>query len=739
MEAAIGAANGLIGTVLSHLSSEFLEAYVASSQLGLNSKKIKEDLMFTQGLLHEAQRRGMGDNPGLQGLLQNLTIKADEAEDALDELHYFIIQDHLDGTHYAVPDLGDNIRGHAQHGRHALRHTIGNCIACFSFSRMKDGDGGAATDAITNSPHNSVRNSRSGGNDGPVDKLSFDRVAMSKKIKSVIEEIQSLCDRVSKLLQLIPHHSTTTIITPRQRVTGSIIVQDTLHGRRALLDKTIDDILNIAIENNETLSVLPIVGPGGIGKTTFTHHLYNDKRIEEHFDVRAWVCVSTDFDVVKLSQQILSSIQRNTNSNQTSNLAELQVSITKELKSKRKGEAKGSMVLVTTRFPSKAEIVKTTDSIALQGLEFDEFFTFFKSLISGGNKPEYCQEDLDDLAIDIAKKLKGSPLAARTVGKKCLLELKQFCVKKESVGFELGELGELTELGGKLSIHNLEKVATKEEATEAKLVYKRYLKELRLVWGTDHQHTTESDVLDGLQPHHKLGALSIINHGGTRGPRWLWGDNSLKNLGSLHLEGVFWGTLPPFAQLLHLTSLTLINISVLREIRSGLFGVREKSFGHLKRVVLAVLVAPICSLLAATLKSLDAMNDERAESFTGEEDRALQLLTSLRSVGFVDCPNLSSLPQGLYNLPSLWDLRIVRSPQIPSLPKGPFPTSLKRVCLVAATLYMLEFWNGDRVASFTEYEEKTLSMHIGVDYWIMQFVLPPTVDYILILCGFDIW
>ncbi|KAI4977408.1 hypothetical protein ZWY2020_057320 [Hordeum vulgare] len=183
MEAAIGAANGLIGTVLSHLSSEFLEAYVASSQLGLNSKKIKEDLMFTQGLLHEAQRRGMGDNPGLQGLLQNLTIKADEAEDALDELHYFIIQDHLDGTHYAVPDLGDNIRGHAQHGRHALRHTIGNCIACFSFSCMKDGDGGAATDAITNSPHNSVRNNRSGGNDGPVDKLSFDRVAMSKKIK----------------------------------------------------------------------------------------------------------------------------------------------------------------------------------------------------------------------------------------------------------------------------------------------------------------------------------------------------------------------------------------------------------------------------------------------------------------------------------------------------------------------------------------------------------------------------
>ena len=65
----------------------------------------------------------------------------------------------------------------------------------------------------------------------------------------------------------------------------------------------------------------------------------------------------------------------------------------------------------------KAEMVKTTGTIALQGLESDEFFKFFKTLIVGGNKHEYDQEDLDDLATDIAKKLKGSPLAAKTVGR----------------------------------------------------------------------------------------------------------------------------------------------------------------------------------------------------------------------------------------------------------------------------------------------------------------------------------
>ncbi|XP_037468090.1 putative disease resistance protein RGA3 [Triticum dicoccoides] len=1240
MEAAIGVANGLIGSVLNHLSNEFVEAFIASSQLGLNSEKIKQDLLLTKGLLHEAQRRGVSGNPGLQELLQKLSAKADEAEDVLDELHYFIIQDQLDGTHYAVPDLGEDLRGHARHGRHALRHIVGNCFACFSCLGKKDVDGVAA-DVVPDNPPNAILNT---GSDGPVAKLSFGRVAISNKIKSVIEEIQSLCDRVSILLQIIPHHSTTTTVTPSHRVTGSTITQKQLHGRTTLLDKTIDNILTTATEHPENLPVLPIVGPGGIGKTTFTQHLYNDKRIKEHFAVKAWVCVSTDFDVVKLSQQILSSIQKSNTSNQTDNLDDLQISITQELKSKsflivfddiwkcnsrgwetllapfRMGEAKDSTVLITTRFPSIAEMVKTSNPIALHGLEFDEFFTFFSSIF-GGNKPEYCQEDLDDIAFDIAKKLKGSPLAALTVGRllsndfsrehwmgvlennewqkeenvddimpslrisydylpfhlkkcfsyfslfpedykfkkldityfwialgiiekdennieelvengflmkevddfegqyyvmhdllhelsrsvssqeclnicssnfrvddipqtvrhvsltmedrfeggvreemiklrskidirnlralmifreyaetidgflknvfkeieglrvlyivansqkslplnfsklihlrylkiikqdlsklwpeatlpstlsrfyhltfldlisfgvhrklpndisrlinlrhlfvekellsdvpgvgkmKCLQELREFIVKKESVGFELRELGELTELGGELSIHNLEEVATKEEAAEAKLVCKRDLKELRLVWGRQHQHSTEeSDVLDALQPHPNLGALVIKNHGGPSGPSWLCGDISIKMLGTLHLEDVSWGTLPPFGQLLHLTSLTLIRISALPEIRPGFGAVTDKSFVRLKRIVLdslpefvewvgganahsfsrleyvscedcpnlcavpfleccvsypnllhlsiyycpklslppmphtstlaycrvalpssllsysgghmfingysgglaaelnlkslakldfrkcsitcpglqdltclesvkvkdcpnlfrwpvesahtirpfpaslkeleiqgesgmqsmallsnltcltdlelvdcenltmdgfnplirvnldglkvyntdkclsrsvsadlfselagartnlslptgsfrlrllkvdcisPVLVAPICTLLAATLEVLIFIHDQRVESFTGEEERALELLTSLKFFTVWNCPNLPSLPQGLYSLPSLQQILVDSCPQVQSLPKGPFPTSLK--------------------------------------------------------------
>ncbi|VAI81868.1 unnamed protein product [Triticum turgidum subsp. durum] len=192
---------------------------------------------------------------------------------------------------------------------------------------------------------------------------------------------------------------------------GSISTQHTLYGRETIFKKTLDDITIGTYHSETSLSVLPIIGPGGIGKTTFTQHLYSDKRMEEHFDVKVWVCVSTDFDVFKLTKRIYDGMlgaekeESNTSANQTTNLNGLQESITRKLKSKRflivfddiwecnsegwenllapfiNGDTKGNMVLVTTRFPSKAEMVKTTNPIALEGLEPQVFFTFFLRLL----------------------------------------------------------------------------------------------------------------------------------------------------------------------------------------------------------------------------------------------------------------------------------------------------------------------------------------------------------------------
>nr|BAD20050.1 putative bacterial blight-resistance protein Xa1 [Oryza sativa Japonica Group] len=916
MEAAIGAASWLVDKVVTQLSDELVAAYIASTELGLNMEQIKRDLMFMQGLLHHARERRDKSNPGLQGLLEELRKKADEAEDVLDELQYFIIQDQIDGTHEATPVVDDGIRGQVLHGRHALRHTIGNCLSCFSSSSS------SSVPEDANYPHHTAK-SRSDESDY-VGKLTFNRVDMSKKIKSVIEGIYDLCSHVSNLLK-ITQPEERRVLSLKRPPTSSTITQNKLYGREDIFNQTLDDMCTI---RSETLSVLPIVGPGGIGKTTFAQHLYNHKRTEAHFSGnKTWVCVSTNFDVVRLTQEILMCICQNRNeessgAHETSNLDQLQKSIAEKLDSKRfllvlddmwrcssegewesllaplkTGEAKGSMVIVTTRFPSIAQMVKTTKPIELQGLEDDEFFTFFEECIFGQEKPACYEDELIDIARKISKKFKGFPLAAKTVGrllknnlsqeswmevhernewknqqdgdgimpalqisydylpfhlKKCfsycslypedyrfgnleityfwealgiiaygdqnnkadhvglkylnelvgngflmkegddsrpyyvmhdllhdlarnissqecidissynfrsdsipqsirhvsitlqydeydqsferelekfktkidivnlrtlmlfgkgnanmtffkdllketrslrvlfmhanspesfphdffklihlrylklkipygvelslpnaisrfhhlnfldlgnsicilpkdmnrlfnlhlflarkelcsnipgigkmkyLQRLEEYHVKKEDIGFDLSELGDLTELGGELTIFNLENVATTEEGNQAKLQLKRNLRRLTLIWGAVQQ-TTGSDVLDGLQPHYNLRALGIINHGGPTGP-----------------EGISWRTLPPLGQLMHLEELTLINIAGMRQFGPDFGGVTKKSFLHLKKIELVGL-------------------PELVEWVGGDHCHMFSKLLSIRCE---DCPNLTVL------------------------------------------------------------------------------------------------
>jgi Leucine-rich repeat (LRR) protein len=94
----------------------------------------------------------------------------------------------------------------------------------------------------------------------------------------------------------------------------------------------------------------------------------------------------------------------------------------------------------------------------------------------------------------------------------------------------------------------------------------------------------------------------------------------------------------------------------------------------------AVLTAPICSHLAATLHRLQFDQDKWMTVFTEEQEHSLNLLTSLQIMGFSYCRNLQSLPQGLRGLSSLKQLVISSCEKILSLsPKEGFPTSLERL------------------------------------------------------------
>nr|AAP45190.2 Disease resistant protein rga-tr, putative [Solanum bulbocastanum] len=89
---------------------------------------------------------------------------------------------------------------------------------------------------------------------------------------------------------------------------GSVLTEPQVYGR----DKEKDEIVKILINNvsdAQEVSVLPIVGMGGLGKTTLAQMVFNDQTVTEHLYPKIWICVSNDFDEKRLIKAIVESIE----------------------------------------------------------------------------------------------------------------------------------------------------------------------------------------------------------------------------------------------------------------------------------------------------------------------------------------------------------------------------------------------------------------------------------------------
>ena len=55
----------------------------------------------------------------------------------------------------------------------------------------------------------------------------------------------------------------------------------------------------------DNVSILPIVGIRGLGKTTIAQLVSNDEVIKKHFEEKLWVCASENFEVKIIVEKIL--------------------------------------------------------------------------------------------------------------------------------------------------------------------------------------------------------------------------------------------------------------------------------------------------------------------------------------------------------------------------------------------------------------------------------------------------
>ncbi|XP_058204529.1 putative disease resistance protein RGA4 isoform X1 [Rhododendron vialii] len=262
--------------------------------------------------------------------------------------------------------------------------------------------------------------------------LAFHYV-LGRNIKDIAERLDEIVAEMRDF-KFVVKVAERPIEIKRRDDTSSLVHIPEVTGRDTDKEALIKLLLSSSDDNN--FHIIPIVGMGGLGKTTLAQLVYNDDRIQNHFSTKMWVCVSDDFDMKRILIKLLEVVGDNGCNNE--GIEHLQIRVRRVLSDNKfflvlddvwnenrvqwkklqdlfAVGASGSRILVTTRSKMVASIVRTMEPYELEGLSDEDCLRILvKWAFEEGEENKH--QNLVNIGREIVKKCGGVPLAARTLG-----------------------------------------------------------------------------------------------------------------------------------------------------------------------------------------------------------------------------------------------------------------------------------------------------------------------------------
>ncbi|KAF3456072.1 hypothetical protein FNV43_RR00715 [Rhamnella rubrinervis] len=285
----------------------------------------------------------------------------------------------------------------------------------------------------------------------PVRNLLSSRFSLKNVEYRLKKIIKSLKDAVKEMNELGLKEGVETSRAPRRSAQTTYMVRESdICGRDADKEAIMKFLLSDE-EGRQQISVMPIVGMAGIGKTTLTQLAYNningnEVAVEKPFDILAWITVSDESDVSTLTKAIYEEVNGKEDCTDVEPF-KLQEKLRKVLEGKRfffvlddvwnidyriwnelrkpfESAAHGSKIIITTRSTQIASVFSTVRKPhVLQLLEGEDCWKLFSKHAFSNEETTSHPNYLEEIGRQIANKCKGIPLALKSLA--CLLHGQQ--------------------------------------------------------------------------------------------------------------------------------------------------------------------------------------------------------------------------------------------------------------------------------------------------------------------------
>ncbi|KAL1075108.1 hypothetical protein V6Z11_D11G336500 [Gossypium hirsutum] len=171
------------------------------------------------------------------------------------------------------------------------------------------------------------------------------------------------------------------------------------------LDKDIEKLVSVLVDEESECKVLSICGMGGLGKTTLAKKIYRQSQVVGHFEHLAWAFVSQNCQIRKIWEDILSDLN-------------ILTEVDKKMKVEKLAEKLSSFLEENKCLEIVAHADKNGFLYELQELDYNQSWELFQKIaFPQTNSPGYkIDAKMKELGEDMVKHCAGLPLAIIILG-----------------------------------------------------------------------------------------------------------------------------------------------------------------------------------------------------------------------------------------------------------------------------------------------------------------------------------